>query len=399
MVTSCVNILQSCFCMFFTHHKSWNSPMLKMKTLNPIPNFNSLICHSSTTSQQNHQFTVSYLVSNFGFSLETATKASKLVHFKASQNPDSVITIFRNFGFSDSDINDIVSKAPNILTCDPHKRILPKFQFLLSKGASNSDIVEIVVRSPRILYSSLENCIIPTFELVRRFLPSNDKVIQHVLKCRCFFGHNHVINNVNLLLDDGVTDKNLRYLLLKTPSIFLIRDMRSALDMVKKMGFNDPSKVNFCIALLAKRAMPKSRWDAKVTVFKRWGWSDEMVLEAFRKRPLCMLSSKEKINDVMRFWVNELGWNSSALVKRADIFSYSLENRTIPRACVVSYLISKGLIENNVELSTPFAVNEEVFLEKYVQSFKEERHNLLKLYLEKMDGKKIKENGEASGSY
>ncbi|KAL5098006.1 hypothetical protein RYX36_002333 [Vicia faba] len=370
--------------------------MLEMKTLNPIPNFNSTLslkCHCSTTSP--NEFTVSYLVTNLGFSFETATRASKLVRFKASQNPDSVIAILTDFGFSDSQINNLVRQAPNILTCDPHKRILPKFQFLLSKGASNSDVVEIVCRSPRILYASLDNCIIPTFELVRRFLPSNQKVFQS----RCFFGYHNFVSNVKLLLDHGVTDSNIRYLLLKTPSIFLIRDMRSALDMVKNMGFNDPSKVNFCIALLVKRAMPKSKWDAKVIVFKTWGWSDEMVLEAFRKRPLFMLTSAEKIDNIMRFWVNELGWNSSALVKRADIFSYSLENRIIPRACVVSYLISQGLIKNNVELSTPFGVKEEVFLEKYVQSFKEERHNLLKLYQEKMDGKKIKENGEASVSY
>ncbi|PNX83561.1 hypothetical protein L195_g039605 [Trifolium pratense] len=89
-----------------------------------------------------------------------------------------------------------------------------------------------------------------------------------------------------------------------------------------------------------------------------------MVLEAFRKRPLCMLSSVEKIDKVMRFWVNELDWNSSALVKRPEVFLYSLENRIIPRASVVSYLFSKGLIEKNVELSTPFGVNKKVFLEK-----------------------------------
>ncbi|CAL5184392.1 unnamed protein product [Lathyrus oleraceus] len=391
----------SCFCMFLPHDKSRNTPMLKIKTLNPIPNFNSslsLKCYSSTTSQQN-QFTISYLVANFGFSLETATEVSKRVHFKTSEKPDSVILIFRNFGFSDSQINHIVSKAPNILTCNPHKRILPKFEFLLSKGASISDVVEIVGRSPRILYSSLDNCTIPTFQLVRKFFASNEEVIQLILKCRCFFGHYNVMNNVKLLLDDGVTDSNMRYLLLNRTVIFSSYDMRSALDMVKKMGFNDPSKVNFSLALYAITATTKSLWNAKVIVFKRWGWSDEMVLEAFRKRPLFMLSSTEKIDKVMRFWVNELGWNSLTLVKRPYIVTFSLEKRIIPRASVVLYLISKGLIEKNVELCTPFVVNEKAFLQKYVQSFKGERHNLLKLYQEKMDGKTIKENGEASGSY
>ncbi|CAJ2654875.1 unnamed protein product [Trifolium pratense] len=200
------------------------------------------------------------------------------------------------------------------------------FEFLISKGASNSEIVEIVCRSPRILYSSLENNIIPTFELVRRFLPSNEKVIERILLCKFFFGHYSIIKNVNLLLDEGVTDSNIRYLLLKRPSMLLYNYMRDALNVVKEMEFNDPSNVNFVMALVAKGAMSKSRWDAKVVVFKRWGWSEEMVLEAFRKRPLCMLSSVEKIDKVMRFWVNELDWNSSALVKRPEVFLYSLEN-------------------------------------------------------------------------
>jgi mTERF domain-containing protein len=329
----------------------------------------SLNHNSSTTSQQ------------------TQFKASKLVQFGTPEKFNSVIDIFKIYGFSDTQINQIVKQAPNIVNCDPNKRILPKFEFLSSKGASNSEIVEIVCRSPRILYSSLENNIIPTFELVRRFIPSDKKVIERILRCKFFFGHYNVIKNVNLLLDEGVTDSNIRCLLLKRPSILLCSDMimRNALNVVKEMGFNDPSNVNFVIALLAIGAMSKSRWDAKVVVFKRWGWSEEMVLEAFRKRALCMLVSVEKINKVMRFWVNELDWNSSALVKRPEIFSYSLENRIIPRASVVSYLISKGLIEKNVELSTPFSVIEKVFLEKYVHCFKEERHDLLKLYQEKMD--------------
>ncbi|CAI8590085.1 unnamed protein product [Vicia faba] len=387
----------SCFFVFLPHDKSWKTPMLKMKTLNPIPNFNfclSLKCHYST-SQQN-QFTISYLVTNLGFSLETATRASKSVRFKTSEKPDTVIATFRNFGFSDSQISYVVSKAPDILTCNPYKRILPKFEFLFSKGASNSDVVEIVVRSPRILYASLDNRIIPTFEWVRRFFSSDDEVIQYLLKYRCFYGYDSVANNVKLLLDHGVTESNIRHLLLRSPSILSCYDLRKPMNRVKEMGSNDPSNVNVSKALLGIRSMTKSQ----VFVYKKWGWSDEMVLEAFRKRPVSMLSSEDKINKVMSFWVNELGWNSSALVKRVEIFSYSLENRIIPRGCVISYLISKGLIEKNVELSTPFAVSEKMFLEMYVQRFKEERHNLLKLYQEKMDGgKKIKENAEVSVSY
>jgi mTERF domain-containing protein len=375
--------------MFLTHNNSWNSPMLKSLSFKPLfLNLNQITTIPFKTLKLNSSLSTLCLNHNSSTtSQQTQFKASKLVQFGTPEKFNSVIDIFKIYGFSDTQINQIVKQAPNIVNCDPNKRILPKFEFLSSKGASNSEIVEIVWRSPRILYSSLENNIIPTFELVRRFIPSDKKVIERILRCKFFFGHYNVIKNVNLLLDEGVTDSNIRCLLLKRPSILLSNDMiiRNALNVVKEMGFNDPSNVNFVIALLAIGAMSKSRWDAKVLVFKRWGWSEEMVLEAFRKRALCMLVSVEKINKVMRFWVNELDWNSSALVKRPEIFSYSLENRIIPRASVVSYLISKGLIEKNVELSTPFSVIEKVFLEKYVHCFKEERHDLLKLYQEKMD--------------
>ncbi|QHN82847.1 uncharacterized protein DS421_20g699390 [Arachis hypogaea] len=47
---------------------------------------------------------------------------------------------FKAHGFSLSQIT-IMCKIPVLLTCDPTKAILPKFQFLASKGASPSDIV------------------------------------------------------------------------------------------------------------------------------------------------------------------------------------------------------------------------------------------------------------------
>ncbi|TKY72623.1 Mitochodrial transcription termination factor-related [Spatholobus suberectus] len=308
---------------------------------NPFPStFSSK--YSSTTSQK-HSFTVSYLVNNRGFSPETALKTSKLVRFNTAQKPNTVIAFFRSHGFSDSQINSIVRRAPNVLTCDPNRRVLPKFEFLCSKGASSSEIVEVVNRCPRILYSSLENSIIPTFEL----------------------------------------DSNITYVLRRSPSVIVSRGMRKVVDELKEMGF-ETSKINFVIALQAKRAVSKSRWDAKVVAFKSWGWSEELVLHVFRRCPLFMLSSEDKINKVMRFWVDRLGWDSLALARKPVIFGFSLEKRIIPRALVVQYLLTKGLRKKSASLLTPFFISEKAFLEKYVKYFKEEEEELLKLYQEKM---------------
>ncbi|RDX71057.1 hypothetical protein CR513_49629, partial [Mucuna pruriens] len=353
--------------------------------------------YSSLTSQQ-HSFTVSYLISNCGFSPETALKASERVRFETPQKPDSVIAFFRDNGFTNSHINGIVKRVPDVLACNPHKRLLPKFEFLLSKGASASDIVQLVNRCPRILGCSLENNVIPTFELVRRFLQSDKKIIDCVLANRHFLDYNIAAQNVNILDDVGVKDSNIAYLFRTRPSILLSSDLGRAVEEVKEMGF-DPSKIGFVMALHAKRGVSKSRWDAKVDAFKSWGWSEEMVLEAFRKHPLFMLMSRDKINEVMRFWVDRLGWDPLALAKRPIMFGYSLEGRIIPRGLVVRYLVAKGLRETGASLFTPFTISEKLFLEKYVMRFKEEMCQLLQLYQEKMSFKENGEDGVAFGNF
>lgn len=202
---------------------------------------------------------------------------------------------------------------------------------------------------------------------------------------------------MNMLLDVGVKNSSIGYLFGRRPSILLSTNLKEAIDEVREMGF-DPSKITFAIALHAKMVVSKSRWDAKVDAFKMWGWSEEMVLESFRKHPLLMLTSKDKINGVMRFWVVELGWDPLALAKMPKIFGFSLERRIVPRALVVRYLIVKGLREKSANLSTPFDVSEELFLKNYVMPFKEEVCQLLKLYQEKRSFQENKEDYVESAS-
>lgn len=187
---------------------------------------------------------------------------------------------------------------------------------------------------------------------------------------------------MNLLLDVGVKDSSITYLFRRRASILLSKDLRKNIDEVKELGF-DPSKMSFVMALHAKMSVPKSRWDAKVDACKSWGWSEEMVLDAFRKHPIFMLGSKDKINEVMRFWVDQLGWDPLALAKMPKIFGYSLKGRIIPRGLVVRYLIGKGLRKKSASLLTPFSASERLFLENYVMRFKEETHQLSKVYVEK----------------
>ncbi|KAJ1395190.1 Transcription termination factor, mitochondrial/chloroplastic [Sesbania bispinosa] len=153
---------------------------------------------------------------------------------------------------------------------------------------------------------------------------------------------------------------------------------------LKELGF-DSSTSPFSVALLAKGSVSETSWAEKIDTFKRWGWSEQQVLQAFKKQPYCMLTSIDKINAVMSFWVDQLGLNSLDLVKAPSFFQWSLEKRIIPRASVVQFLVSKGLREKGAGITTPFTLSEKLFLERFVKCFKEDSSHLLKMYQEKMN--------------
>jgi len=261
-----------------------------------------------------------------------------------------------------------------------------KFEYFLSKGASSSHIISLLTANPQILHISLEKRIIPLFELLSRFFKSSKDIILCLIRYSAAFTINpyrFIVANINLMTDFGVSDNVIASLLKSRPSIFGSKDLIKSLEEVKSLGF-DPSMTTFGVALVAKNRLSKKNWDEKVDAFKKWGWSDEDVIRAFRCQPNLMLTSIDKINSVMSFWVNQLGWDSLALAKFPQMFCYSLEKRIIPRAFVVQFLLMKGLREKNASLVAPFTYSEKLFLSKFVFSFKEESDYLLKLYEEKM---------------
>ncbi|XP_057421721.1 uncharacterized protein LOC130715621 [Lotus japonicus] len=354
-------------------------PTSKCHHLLQLKPFHSPLSLFSTTSHSSDKqsFTLSYFTNTCGFSSQAALKAAKRVRFDTAEKPDSVIAFFTNQGFSISQTHSIIRRVPEVLLFDPTIRVLPKFQFLASKGF---DIVTTVSRTPYFLLKSLENHIIPAFEFVRTFSPSDQKAIA----CALFGSHtitiDHMKSKVKLLLHMGVPPSNI-YLLLRTrPTILRCADLNEAVEEVKGLGFH-PSKTAFSFALLAKRAMAKSKWDAKVDAFKTWGWSEDAILDAFRRNPHIMLYSIKKVNAVMSFWVGHLGWDPSVLQVVPSLFGYSLEKRLMPRASVVQYLLSRGLMKKDASLYTPFFMTEKSFLQKFVNSFEEEETSrILSLY-------------------
>ncbi|KEH37349.1 mTERF protein [Medicago truncatula] len=351
---------------------------------------------TSTSESNTHPFAASYLIDNFGFSPQSALKAfnNKQVRFNTLEKPNSVLTFFQNHGFSHENIRIIIRKEPWLLSSQPHKMLLPKFEYFLSKGASSADIVSLLTANPTILRSSLGKRIIPLFELLSRFFKTNKDIIVCLLRHSMSFiisPYHLIVANINLITGFGVSDSTIAKLLQKRPSIFGSTDLIKSLEEVKRLGFH-PSTTTFGTALTAKKGLSKKLWDEKVDAFKKWGWSDEDVIRAFRSYPNILLASIEKINLLMIFWVNQLGWDSLELTKCPIMFGYSLHQRIIPRASVLQFLFMKGLREKNASLVAPFTYSEKLFLNKFVFSFEEESDYLLKLYNEKQKLANTKEN-------
>ncbi|KAL5782361.1 hypothetical protein ACOSP7_007390 [Xanthoceras sorbifolium] len=348
-------------------------------------------CISTTTSIQ-HSFTVSYLINSCGLSLQSALLASKYLHFDSPKNADTVIALLKSHGFSENQISKVIRGYPRVLCSNPEKTLLPKLEFFYSKGLSSAELAKISYIYPNLLSRSLENYLIPTFNYLTDLFKSSETAAAAVKYNPCLLGHDvesYMVPSINVLQDIGVPERNILLFLSRWHRLKItnLSTFRNTVEEIKEMGIS-PSTSMFILAVNAKLC-DRTYWESKVNIYKRWGWSEEDVLAAFCKNPLCMLTSEEKIMTVMDFLVSKMDLEPSAIAKRPDLMVLSMERRFIPRAAVFQFLLSKGLLKRkNTNLIALFKCPEKAFLQKFVNSF-DEAPQLLKLYQEKLGIVKI----------
>ncbi|XP_057723162.1 uncharacterized protein LOC130938752 [Arachis stenosperma] len=337
-----------------------------------------------TKTPEIQSFTVNYLVNKCGFLPDSALQASKYVLFKSPEKPDSVIALFRSFGFSDLQIHNVIQKSPRVLLSKPKETILPKLQFLISKGASKSQLARIIELNPVILQRSLKKHLIPTFDLLNNFLRSEERTVASILHSVQILTSSTSHRNLNLLVDLGVSERSMARLLHQWPWLlrFNSAGLKSMVDEVIKMGV-DPAKANFVPALYATY-LPKSMWDRKVKLYKSFGLTDDNIREAFVKHPFCMLISVQKIEACIEFFVKELGWKPLDVTNYPVLLSLNLEKRLVPRAAVLKILMANGIIKSGRNLFA-YCASEEMFFKNYLNRDKDHARHLLKVYHEKMN--------------
>ncbi|XP_059652927.1 uncharacterized protein LOC132300021 [Cornus florida] len=366
------------------------SPTHKLHFLQHYPFSSSSSALKSVSSTANqHSFTVDYLIKSCGFPPEKALSASKRMKFETPDKPDSVMAFFRNHGFTETQIAVLIRKLPRLLLSDPEKTLLPKIEFFHSKGVSTEDIVKILSATPAILRRSLENHVIPSYNFLKELLKSEEKTnaaIKQQSRLLLYDLHISVAPNIEALREIGMPESIIVSFFTNQSSAFRgnADRFKEMVEEVKKMGFN-PTTMMFGEAIHALRAITKSNWERKVEVYKKWGFSEDDILVAFRKRPRFMVVSDDKITRIMGFFVNKLGWESSIIARRPVLLCLSLERRIIPRCSVYQILLSKGLIKKGFGLIKMMDSPESYFLEKFVKKYEEEAPELLKLYQDKLN--------------
>lgn len=335
--------------------------------------------------QQRLSFTISYLINSCGLSPDYAIVAARKLLLDSPERPNTVLNLLRDHGFTTSQISSIVKKRPVLLLANAESVLLPKLRFFLSIGVSKPLLARTLASDPTILTRSLVNQLIPSYNFLKSVLDADDKIVAALRRTTWIFLEDHTKNlvpNINHMSETGVPEKCVQLLLTHFPEAVMQRkdEFKEITKQAKEMGFN-PGKTTFVLAIHALSGKGnRSIWDKCFEVYRRWGWSEDDIMCAFKKHPHSMMLSERKINRTMEFLVKEMNLEPRSIAGCPVVLFFSLDKRIIPRCSVVKVLASKGLVKEDWSLTSLLVPVEKVFLEKLVVKYEEELPELMDVY-------------------
>ncbi|CAL0300031.1 unnamed protein product [Lupinus luteus] len=356
----------------------------------PFTSGTSSKSESQIDHHKSHNFTVSYLINSCGLSPDLALKISKKIKLKNQDGPNVVLDLLKNYGFSEKQLSILIKRLPSVLLSEPDKTLLPKLKFFQSIGMSEIDLPKIIIGNCSLLTLGLNNNIIPRYNIIRSLLRSDEEVVSTLKHGPRYFHGYEVINdsvqNIEVLKQIGLPQGSISLLVTNFPSVVFMKHSRfnEAAEATKEMGF-DPLKTNFVLALQVLAKMDKATWEAKLEAFQKWGWSRDICLVAFKKYPQYIIIGEKKMMKMLSFLVDNMGCSIEEIARCPWILNRNLEKTFIPRCAVVKVLKSRGLVKNDLHISTFLTLTEKKFLEKYVTRFQKYVPPLLDVY----EGKKV----------
>lgn len=212
---------------------------------------------------------MSYLINSCGLSPKSALAASKDVHFGDPHKPDVVLSFFKNHGFSKAQIFNIIKGYPGVLLTNPDKTLLPKLEFLQSKGVSSPDIAKIISSHPWTLQRRY--CFVPIFYFFKHLVQSDDTTIKVFKRYPGLFGLDLAIvtSMLNILRDNGVPESNIPMLARCYPLTMMLtlEKFKKLVEELRAMGF-DTSTSRFILAMNVLCLMSRVKWERKLDAYR-----------------------------------------------------------------------------------------------------------------------------------
>ncbi|CAM8960766.1 unnamed protein product [Rhodiola kirilowii] len=355
-----------------------------------------LFTTSSSIAAAASSSSVDRLIDTYGLPSESAIQISKKLKISSSDEtatPDaeksikhlhSVFGILKDYGFSGNQLAMLIRKRPRSLGLKSEADLQSRLQFLEEKGFTKQNISEFIVTNPLVLERGLETRLQPAWEFFRTCVGTDDNVKLAVKRWPWLLTenlNNTAQPNVALLMDHGVPLASISKLIVSHPRTIIWspeRMLRVIVDL-KESG-RDPKSPMFIRALRSMVNMSGPIWNRKIEALKSIGLTEGDIEFLFRKYPICLACSEEKIRASFDFLVNTMKLDVPSIVARPLILMYGLEKRVRPRMNVLKVLKSKNLVNENVNLNCVMPVSEERFLRKYVEPYQELVPELMDVY-------------------
>jgi mTERF domain-containing protein len=287
-------------------------------------------------------------------------------------------------GFSETHLAKLIQSRPGVLHCRVEGNLKPKFEFLTENGVVGQLLPELILSNTHILRRGLDSQIKPCFEFLKSVLGCNENVLvalKHSSWLLTLRLKGTMQPNYDLLIEEGVAVDRIAKLIMMDPrAIQNKRDkMISTVSTLKDLGL-EPNAPVFIHALRAMLSISESTRKKKIEVLKSLGWSEKDIWHAFKRHPLLLGYSEEKIRAGMDFFVNTLKLGLQHVIACPQLLTYSIDKRLLPRYNVLKILESKKLIKKDLKIKNLLKINEKEFLKNDVYKYVDDIPGLLDLY-------------------
>ncbi|XP_071731992.1 transcription termination factor MTEF18, mitochondrial-like [Rutidosis leptorrhynchoides] len=353
--------------------------------------------HPSSGDRSSTNLMVDYLIHSLRFTKQDAVSLSakgNLTHLKSTINSDLVLDLLKNYGLNLTQIKEIVSSVPKILTCKANKTLEPKIRVFQELGLSGSDLVSLVKRNPEMFGFGLHTRIMPGLNLLRKILGSDENVIKAINRSRwlCFTNYSmkRLSTNISALQNFGLMNERIVKFMISNPEKLMVSPklLESKMSYVEeKLGISRDLP-SFIHAVSVTLYCTDSDIEKKMQIFKSFGWSDSEIAMLFRNQPYCLNKSDGNLVEKLEYYMNEIGYTPLYLISCNSFFTFSLKKRVIPRNKMLSILKEKALVNEKPNLITIVSWSEQKFL-NFLRGFEDDIPGLCETYIGMFDIKKV----------